>query len=101
MDVQPLHNHEDHSRQDARQNGMAPLDPCIGHKREKQYKSHYGNDEGRDMQEERHRLAKQLDVGQERTEGLQEDAHTAGDDHDEWQNQEDADVVNDLAVDGA
>lgn len=101
VDIQPFHSHEDKSGQDARPDCVAPLDPRIGHKREEQHKSHYGKDKGRDMQEERHRLAEQLCVGQQGAERLHEDAHTAADDHHEGEQQEDADIVYNLAIDGA
>ena len=53
------------------------------------------------MQEEGHRAREQLCVGQQRTECCKEDAQAAGDDNDKGHEQEDADVVRNLAGDGA
>ena len=101
VNVCPLHRHEDDSCQDAWQDGVPPFDARVGHHLEKQHEDEHGKEDGRDVQEERHCLAEQLRVGKQSAERLQEEAQTAGDDYDEGQEQEDADVVDNLAVDGA
>lgn len=80
---------------------MTPLDARIGHQCEKCHENKYGKDNWRDVQEERHRLAEEPYVGKQGTEGLQEDVEAACNDYNKWKENEDADVVDYLAIDGA